>query len=164
MFSVGIRVRISGLNGRADLNEKTAKLLRFDAEASRWEVLVAGTKEQVRIKEANLTPLRPAPVQQTAKDEEADDEDCGVYVKAKLKGQDVAIDPKKLKVEFEKVVARYGLNDGDKADGIADLLCSGEQTTVSASQFAERCVVCACVRACVQHVHVVCHTSTAPIP
>ena len=129
----GVRVRISGLVGRADLNEKTAKLLRLDEAAGRWECEVAGTKEGVRIKPANLTPLRQTPQARPAaepvpapppsppakkqqKDEEdEEDEDCGVYVNAKLGGKDVAIDPKRLMQQFQAVVAKYKMKPHDAA-------------------------------------------------
>jgi hypothetical protein len=125
---VGVRARIDGLSGRADLNGKTAKLLRYDRDAARWEVEVAGTREGVRIREANLTPVRqPKQSEQT-----------GVYVNMTVDGRTVSIEPGALKRKFEAVVSRNGLGEGAKADAIADFLTSGEQAEVSTEEFARR--------------------------
>lgn len=61
-LAAGIRARISGLNGRADLNGKEAEVLHFAEEAGRWAVHVLGTGEGVRVKPANLTPI-PTPAE-----------------------------------------------------------------------------------------------------
>ena len=135
-----MRCRITGLSGRADLNGKTCKLLKFNEEAGRWEAMCVD--EGVRLKPANLKPLRPPPKpascvlpEATATEEE---EDCGVYVNAELNGERVAIDPGKLKKDFGKVVAKYKFDKGPQQDAIADFLTSGEASSVTAKEFAER--------------------------
>ena len=135
-----MRCRISGLSGRADLNGKTCKLLKWNEEAGRWEATCA--KEGVRIKPANLTPVRTPPAPATcvlpAATATEEEDDCGVYVNAELNGERVAIDPGKLKKDFARIVQKYRLDSGPKADAVADFLTSGEASSVSASEFAQR--------------------------
>ena len=138
---VGERCRIHSLAGRADLNTKTAKLQKWDEAAGRWEVKVAGSQEEVRIKPANLAPIRvpaQASVSLPKATAEGEDEDSGVYVNATIGGKQVALDPKELKRRFHEVVARYNLMEGPKSDAIADFLTNGESSSVSSLQFAER--------------------------
>ena len=50
----------------------------------------------------------------------------------------MAIDPGKLKKQFEAIVRKYNFADGPRSDAIADFLTSGESSTVTASEFAVR--------------------------
>ena len=137
---VGVRCYIEGLQARSDLNGKTAKLISWADDAGRWAVEVAGTKEGVRVKPANLKPVRSAQATPTATTttEDEEEEDSGVYVHARINGEKVAIDPKHLKQQFQKVVTRYSLDRGSKSDAIADFLTSSEKESVTAEEFAER--------------------------
>ena len=55
-----------------------------------------------------------------------------------INGEKVAIDPKQLKQQFQKVVTRYSLDTGAKSDAIADFLTSSERESVTAAEFAAR--------------------------
>eukprot|EP00324_Dicrateria_rotunda_P004860 CAMPEP_0206155604 /NCGR_PEP_ID=MMETSP1474-20131121/2231_1 /ASSEMBLY_ACC=CAM_ASM_001110 /TAXON_ID=97495 /ORGANISM="Imantonia sp., Strain RCC918" /LENGTH=196 /DNA_ID=CAMNT_0053554311 /DNA_START=71 /DNA_END=662 /DNA_ORIENTATION=- len=130
----GGKARVEGLVGRADLNGLTVVLLGFFEDVGRWGVCTP-TGEQVRVKVANLVALEAPP---EGKPENEEEDDSGVYVNATLNGRSVAIDPKKLKVEFERIVKHYKLDTGEKADAIADFLCNGEAQSVSTEEFATR--------------------------
>eukprot|EP00929_Paragymnodinium_shiwhaense_P018418 TRINITY_DN128_c1_g1_i1.p1 TRINITY_DN128_c1_g1~~TRINITY_DN128_c1_g1_i1.p1 ORF type:complete len:310 (+),score=107.93 TRINITY_DN128_c1_g1_i1:78-1007(+) len=56
-FRSGAPVEIHGLQGAMDLNGKRGKLLMFDHQKSRWQVVVDGSKEPKLIKPANLIVL-----------------------------------------------------------------------------------------------------------
>lgn len=129
-LKAGGRAKIDGLVSRSDLNGKVAKLLNWDKPAGRWGVCVDGTDEMVRVKVECLTGV--------AIDDIDKDEDTGVYVHAQLNGRKVAVDPGKLKKQFEAIVKKYDLNSGPKSDDIADFLTSGEAGSVSSTEFAER--------------------------
>ena len=53
----GRRVRIAGLMGRPDLNERSGMAGRFDAARGRYEVAVEGEAEAVLLKPANLQEI-----------------------------------------------------------------------------------------------------------
>uniref|UniRef100_A0A7S4BX12 TolA protein n=1 Tax=Chrysotila carterae TaxID=13221 RepID=A0A7S4BX12_CHRCT len=127
----GGRARLKGLAKRADLNGKEVKVLKFFPSASRWGVQCVGSGEGLKVKAENLTPLG----ENEAVEEE---EDSGVYVNARLGDKNVAIDPAELKRRFQAVVSKYGLDKGDKAAEIAELLTTGPNTTITADAFAEK--------------------------
>jgi len=60
-LTIGGSARVQGLVGRADLNGRTAKLVRFHEDSGRWEALVSKPEiiqqEAVRIKAQNLIPM-----------------------------------------------------------------------------------------------------------
>jgi hypothetical protein len=60
-LDAGGHARLTGLSGRADLNGGEARLLHFAPEAGRWAVEMDGSREAVRVKEANLVALPPPP-------------------------------------------------------------------------------------------------------
>ena len=92
----GDTVTVHSLSGRADLNGKQAKLLYYAKDAARWAVeLMDG--ESVRVREQNLKECHEGVMDA----ERNDDEDAGVYVKANLNGHDMAIDPARLKRDFD---------------------------------------------------------------
>jgi SAM-dependent methyltransferase len=55
----GVRVRIHGLQGRADLNGRHAELMHFVEDAQRWACYVLGSGEAVRVKPQNLDAVTP---------------------------------------------------------------------------------------------------------
>lgn len=66
------------------------------------------------------------------------EEDSGVFMKVSLGGQEVAVEPGKLKKMFEDIVKKHGFDKGSRADEIADFLTGDEVQTVTPSEFATR--------------------------
>ena len=131
----GDYAELLGLQSRADLNGKQVRILQWVEDKGRWAVqVVAGTKELMRVKPDNLMKVEKKPEAEA----EPTDEEIGVFVNANYNGQNVAIEPGKLKKKFHSVVQKYGFADGARSDEIADFMTSGESRSVSSKEFAER--------------------------
>jgi len=104
----GDTVRVSGLVARPELNGKVGTALEFDEDAGRWAVKLK-SGESVRVKMFNLELAQ-------------DDDDVVLVPYKKPDGTTHMVDPGKLQKLFTKIVFKYDLNKGDKADKLADYL------------------------------------------
>jgi len=53
----GLRVRLQGLERRAELNGSQGQLSAFNSQTGRWELMLQGGKGQIRVRPENVVPL-----------------------------------------------------------------------------------------------------------
>ena len=122
-LSEGCTVEVFGLVSAAQHNGCKGLLLRFESEKGRWAVKLATTGEILGVKPANLKFIEgPRDDDEDGQDEEDFDEK---FARAKRR--------------FDKISAKYRLNDEVVSGEIADLLCGRQGgDSISAEQFAAR--------------------------